>query len=204
MLFLEERKEKMNIQRIWMITIAVLLVGALAIGAYGSAYAQGGEFNPFNCGGRIRCPYRVEMCNPSTGNTEDVPFMLDPPSNPALTRVLIGLTGVDHSACSDGTGLKNTGKCKLTSIDEEIHLGTPFEARWIGLGSYLRFIKPSGEFNYIATVDVPAGNPYPEKREWVGEFTLRGMVEPGVYTVECFGIGGTIGHGIPGVEVIAH
>ena len=194
----------MKIQRTLMVTIAVLVVGALALGAYGSAYAQVGGFNPFNCGGRRACPYRVEMCNPATGNTEDVPFMIDPPSNPALTRAFINASGIDHSACSDGTGLKNTGKCKLTGIDEEIYLGTPFEARWIGLGSYLRFLKPSGDFNYIATVPVSAGDVHPEVREWVGMFNLRGKVEPGVYTVECFGIGGTVGFGIPGVEVIAH
>jgi hypothetical protein len=100
--------------------------------------------------------------------------------------------------------MKETGKCKLTDIDMEIYLGTPFQATWLGRGGYLRFIKPSGEFNYIAKVEVTSGTVMQDGNEYVGTFSARGKVEPGVYTVQCFGPGGTAGLGIQNVEIVGH
>jgi hypothetical protein len=193
-------------RRVILTTTAILLVGGLAFGAYTSAYAQGGTggFDPFMCEIAQNCYWTIDVCNPTSGEVEDVGVWLNP-ENPIWEAALKNsFWGPDHSMCSEGSGMKETGKCKLTEIDAEIYLGTPFEAKWLGSGGYLRFMKPSGEFNYIAKVDVTSGTVMQDGNEYVGQFSARGKVEPGVYTVQCFGAGGTAGLGIQNVEVVGH
>jgi hypothetical protein len=198
-----------------LILAASLLVVGLAFGAFQSVYAQDagpGDFDPFGCDDAAapwpwyhNCYWDVEMCNEASGNMEVAGSPFDPNSIPVSVAQLAANWGIDHAKCNPGwDGMKDAGKCKLTEIDSEIYLGTPFEAKWIGRGGHLRFIKPSGEFNYIAKVEVSSGTVMQDGREYVGLFSARGKVEPGVYTVQCFGPGGTAGLGIQNVEVVGH
>ena len=196
----------MKTRKVFLPLAAALLVVALAFGAYQSAYAQGDGFDPWNCGGGgwfgFPCKHTATACNPLNGEVEEVGFMFAP--GDLFGQMIIDNFGPDMAECGQGTGMKETGKCKLTDIDDTIYLGTPFEAKWLGRGGYLRFIKPSGEFNYIAKVDVTSGTVMQDGNEYVGMFSARGVVEPGVYTVNCFGPGGTAGLGIKNVEIVGH
>jgi hypothetical protein len=201
----------MKTRKAVLFTTAGLLVAALALGAFQSVYAQTGGYDPWGCitsGAPVwitnYCKYSVDQCNPASGEIEPAAFWFDPAQNPAMTQAFLNTFGVPESLCSQGSGMKETGKCKLTDIDAEIYLGTPFEAKWLGRGGHLRFIKPSGEFNYIAKVDVTSGTVMQDGNEYVGQFSARGKVEPGVYTVQCFGPGGTAGLGIKNVEIVGH
>jgi hypothetical protein len=188
---------------------ASLLVFALAFGAFQSAFAQGGPggFDPYECELNQDCYWEYVVCNDQTGFYETVGVYFDPNGwdpEDVLGR-WFGSWTIDHDKCGPGwDGMKEAGKCKLTEIDEQIYLGTPFEAKWLGRGGFLRFIKPSGEFNYIAKVDVTSGTVMQDGNEYVGTFSARGKVEPGVYTVQCFGPGGTAGLGIKNVEIVGH
>jgi hypothetical protein len=194
----------MKTRKVTLFMAASLLVFALAFGAFQSAFAQGGPggYDPFMCTTFQDCYWETVVCNDQTGFYETVGLFFDP-SGYTMDQIVMGW-GIDHSKCSVGHGLKNTYKCKLTDVDTEIYLGTPFEASWIGHASYLRFMKPSGEFNYIAKVDVLTGTVHQDGNEYIGQFSARGKVEPGVYTVQCFGSGGTAGLGIKNVEVVGH
>jgi hypothetical protein len=199
-----------------LVLAATLLVGMLAFGAFQSVYAQGGpgDFDPFGCTDPTyvfynECYYQAEVCNEASGSYETAgvwfdPKNLDPYAGLSFDEVLLYF-GVDASNCKPSwDGMKDAGKCKLTGIDEKIYLGTPFQAKWIGRGGFLRFIKPSGEFNYIAKVDVTSGTVMQDGNKYVGTFSARGKVEVGVYTVQCFGPGGTAGLGIKNVEIVGH
>jgi hypothetical protein len=205
-LFFKENKKMKN--RIILILAASLLVVALAFGVFQSAYAQGGPggYDPFQCQLGLYCYWEAHVCNDQTGFYEDIGVPFDPNSFPVSVEEYLGVVlGVDYSNCAPGwDGMKEAGKCKLTEIDEKIYLGTPFEAKWIGRGGHLRFIKPSGDFNYIAKVEVSSGTVMQDGNEYVGMFSARGVVEPGVYTVQCFGPGGTAGLGIKNVEIVGH
>ena len=195
----------MKTRKATLILAASLLVVGLAFSAFQSAYAQGGPggWNPFGCGTNFDCYWETELCNAGTGNYETVGITEDPLNVNWVNVHLIW--GTDQAACGPGwDGMKDAGKCKLTDIDDTIYLGTPFEAKWIGRGGFLRFLKPSGEFNYIAKVDVTSGTVMQDGNEYVGAFSARGKVEPGVYTVQCFGPGGTAGLGIKNVEIVGH
>ena len=192
---------------------ATLLVSSLAFGAFQSVYAQDagpGDYDPFGCNDPTNwyyhdCHWDAVICNEASGQMEAAGFPFDPNSYVAPIEVFARIFGIDYSNCNPGwDGMKDAGKCKLTAIDSEIYLGTPFEAKWLGRGGYLRFIKPSGEFNYIAKVDVTSGTVMQDGNEYVGMFSARGKVEPGVYTVQCFGPGGTAGLGIKNVEIVGH
>jgi hypothetical protein len=203
----------MKSQRVLLITAASLLVVALAFGAFQSAFAQDagpGDFDPFGCNNPLnwwyhQCYWEYDFCNEASGKFETAGVPRDPNSWWRTMEEEAAIAGIDAARCKPGwDGMKEAGKCKLTDIDEVIYLGTPFQAKWLGRGGFLRFIKPSGEFNYIAKVDVTSGSVMQDGNEYVGTFSARGKVEPGVYTVQCFGPGGTAGLGIKNVEIAGH
>ena len=96
----------MKSYRVVFILGAALLVGALALGAFQSVYAQGDDFDPFFCTEPLapwfgNCPYEVEVCNPASGAFDPAPVYFDPAAHPGVAEILAGMYGNSAANCMD-------------------------------------------------------------------------------------------------------
>ena len=98
----------MKHRRILLVAAASLLVAALAFGAFQSAYAQGGGFDPFFCQVAGWCQWEVDVCNPTTGEFETVGYWVDP--NWGFLDLDLRWMGYSQDPCQLHGGMKETGK----------------------------------------------------------------------------------------------
>ena len=93
------------------------------------------------------------------------------------------------SAPAPSPGPAQLGKCKLLSIDNPVHIGTPFDASWIGRLDSIRFRQAGAGTVFIAPL---AGTVHFEDGHRAAEFSPFGL-DRGRWEATCWGPEGTFG-----------
>ncbi len=124
-------------------------------------------------------------CGPDT-------IKIDVYVNGFITSIFCGsIPSAPSSALAPTTpGPAQLGKCKLISIPSLIHVGTTFDASWIGRLDSIRFRQKRAGLVFISPI---TGTVHFDDGHLTGEFSSLFVLDRGRWEATCWGQTGTFG-----------